>query len=274
MTEFVDTERGRFAVEIHGRAEPSPVVLIAGLGDDHSSWEPILPYLTSAHRCVTFDNRGIGLSPITPGPYRIADLAEDAHALHRAMRLAPCIAIGSSMGGAICQEWAIRHPDDVSGIVLSNSWGRSDAFLRVLFEHWGSLASEGSTAQLMDSLLLFSMSPAYLAAKPEIVSEFRATPAPDLDGFAAAAAGCHDHDALAGLRGVRQPTLVLAGRHDILTRPELSAELAETMPAAELQFLEAGHMTFWEVPEDWGRAVARWLDERGPDRAPRLSGSG
>jgi pimeloyl-ACP methyl ester carboxylesterase len=68
--EFVDTERGRFAVEIHGRAEPSPVVLIAGLGDDHASWEPILPYLTSAYRCVTFDNRGIGLSPITPGPYR------------------------------------------------------------------------------------------------------------------------------------------------------------------------------------------------------------
>ena len=28
---------------------------------------------------------------------------------------------------------------------------------------------------------------------------------------------------------------------------------------AELEFLEAGHMTFWEVPEDWGRAVTRWL---------------
>jgi pimeloyl-ACP methyl ester carboxylesterase len=118
----------------------------------------------------------------------------------------------------------------------------------------------------MDSLLLFSMSPAYLAAKPETVSEFRATPAPGLDGFAAAAAGCHGHDALAGLRSVRLPALVLAGRHDILTRPELSAELANTMPAAELQFLEAGHMTFWEVPEDWAGAVTRWLDERGPDR--------
>jgi pimeloyl-ACP methyl ester carboxylesterase len=52
---------------------------------------------------------------------------------------------------------------------------------------------------------------------------------------------------------------VLAGRHDILTRPELSAEVADVMPVAELEFLEAGHMTFWEVPEDWGRAVTRWL---------------
>jgi pimeloyl-ACP methyl ester carboxylesterase len=208
VIEFVDTGRGRFAVEMHGRAEAPPVVLIAGLGDDHTSWEPVLPYLAPARRCVTFDNRGIGRSPITPGPYRIAELAEDAHALHRALGLAPCIAIGSSMGGAICQEWAIRHPGDVSGIVLSNS----------------------------------------------------------IDGFAAAAAACHGHDALWGLRSARPPALVLAGRHDILTRPELSAELADTLPAAELQFLEAGHMTFWEVPGDWGRAVTRWLDERGPDR--------
>jgi pimeloyl-ACP methyl ester carboxylesterase len=78
VIEFVDTARGRFAVQIHGPTEAPPVVLIAGLGDDHASWEPVLPYLIPARRCVTFDNRGIGLSPITPGPYRIADLAEDA----------------------------------------------------------------------------------------------------------------------------------------------------------------------------------------------------
>lgn len=240
------------------------MLLIAGLGDDHASWEPVLPYLTPSHRCVTFDNRGIGLSPISPGPYRIADLAQDAHALHQALGLEPCVAIGSSMGGAICQRWALTHPRDLSGIVLSNSWGRSDTFLHVLFEHWASLASQGSAAELMDSLLLFCMSPGFLAAHPETVAEFRATPAPDLDGFAAAAAACHDHDALFELRLVRQRTLVLAGRHDILTRPGLSADLAEAMPAAELEFLEAGHMTFWEVPGDWGRAVTRWLDKLGP----------
>ena len=263
VPEFIDTERGRFAVDVHGPAGAPPVILVAGLGDDRSSWEPVLPFLTRGYRCVTFDNRGIGLSPVTPGPYSIAGLAADAHAVHRALVLGPCAAIGSSMGGAICQEWAIRHPGDLSGVVLSNSWGRTDTFLAVLFEHWGSLASEGRAAQLLDSLLLFCMSPGHLARNPGAVAEFRATPPPDLRGFAAAASACRGHDALSRLGGVPQPALVLAGRHDILTRPELSAELAEALPAAELRLVDAGHMTFWEVPEAWGGEVSRWLNERG-----------
>jgi 3-oxoadipate enol-lactonase len=165
----------------------------------------------------------------------------------------------STGGGAIGQEWALRYPADVAGVVLSNTWGRTDAFTRVLFEHWISLADYGRADQLLDSLLLFSMSAEYLAATPDTVAEFRASSPPNLDGFRAAAAACRDHDALDRLGDLAQPALVLAGRHDILTRPELSEELVSVLPHARLQLLEAGHMTLWETPETWGSAVTEWL---------------
>lgn len=82
-------------------------------------------------------------------------------------------------------------------------------------------------------------------------------------GFQAAAAACLGHDALDRLGELTQPALVLAGRHDILTRPELSEELAGVLPHAQLQLLEAGHMRFWETPETWGPAVTHWLDALG-----------
>jgi len=260
--EFVSTAQGRFAVHDAGPRAGRPVVLVAGLGDDHASWESVLPYLTPEYRCVTFDNRGIGQSPITPGPYGMAGLAADVHALHQALQLPPCIAIGSSMGGAICQEWALRYPADVGGIVLSNTWGRTDVFLRVLFEHWTALANEATVGQLTDSLLLFSMSAAYLEDHPDTVAAFRASPPPDLGGFKAAAAACSAHDALSRLGDLAQPALVLAGRHDILTRKELSEELADALPDAQLHLLDVGHMTFWEAPEAWGNSVRRWLEAR------------
>jgi 3-oxoadipate enol-lactonase len=263
VVEFVGTAQGRFAVHEAGPQAGRPVVFVAGLGDDHASWESVLPYLAPEYRCVTFDNRGIGQSPITPGPYSLAGLADDVHALREALQLQPCIAIGSSMGGAICQEWALRYPADVSGVVLSNTWGRTDAFLRVLFEHWTSLANEGSVAELLDSLLLFSMSAAYLAGHPEAVADFRASAPPDLGGFKAAAAACRAHDALPRLGDLTQPALVVAGRHDILTRKELSEELVGALPDAQLQLLDAGHMTFWEAPEAWGHSVRHWLAARG-----------
>ena len=65
-----------------------------------------------------------------------------------------------------------------------------------------------------------------------------------------------------GSATLTQPALVLAGRHDILTRKELSEELADALPDAQLHLLDAGHMTFWEAPEAWGHAVRRWLEAR------------
>jgi len=47
MADFVSTPRGRFAVQVSGPAAGPPVVLVAGLGDDHASWDPVLGYLTS-----------------------------------------------------------------------------------------------------------------------------------------------------------------------------------------------------------------------------------
>src|SRR5215210_2814683 len=87
-------------------AQGVPLMFVAGLGDDHSSWAEPVEVLSQSFRCITFDNRGIGRSVITPGPYSTRSMAEDAEAVAVALGLDAVDAIGSSMGGAICQEWA------------------------------------------------------------------------------------------------------------------------------------------------------------------------
>ena len=177
------------------------IVLVAGLGDDHASWSEIVSALGRSYRCVSFDNRGIGLSPITPGPYLVAELAEDVHAVVAALGAGPVIAVGSSMGGAICQEWVLAHPEDLSLLVLTNTWAERDPFLTVLFDHWIGLAQMGAAAELLRSLLLFCHSPAFLRERPEVIERFLGGPPPDLRGFAAAAAACRPHEASIGSCG-------------------------------------------------------------------------
>ena len=144
-------------------------MFVAGLGDDHTSWDAPIEYLSQKYRCVTYDNRGIGRSPITDGPYTTQQMAEDAQAIADQLGLEQLVAVGSSMGGAICQEWALAQPETVERLVLSNTWGGADAWFSALIEHWIQLAVRGAGADILYQLALFCFSPDYLSEHPETI---------------------------------------------------------------------------------------------------------
>ena len=208
MSELVATGRGSFLVEASGPPDAPPVVLVAGLGDDHSSWAEPGELLAASYRVIAFDNRGIGRSPITPGPYTVQEMAEDAHEVVSELGLGRVCAVGSSLGGAICQQWALAHPDAIDRLVLSNTWGHRDRWLNGLFDHWIELAGRGSGRDLLFQLALFCFSPDHMQRHPETIVEFLDAPIPNLDGFRAAARACQGHDAADWLAAIEAPTLV------------------------------------------------------------------
>ena len=65
-------------------------------------------------KVIVYDNRGTGESdrPDLPA-YSIAEMAEDASALLRALNIPRIKICGFSMGGMIAQELALRHPEQV-----------------------------------------------------------------------------------------------------------------------------------------------------------------
>src|SRR5947207_316211 len=65
--------------EEHG--EGDTLLLITGLGVDSRTWSMQVPALAQRFRTVIFDNRGSGHSGKPPGPYTVAQMAEDAAGL-------------------------------------------------------------------------------------------------------------------------------------------------------------------------------------------------
>jgi 3-oxoadipate enol-lactonase len=232
-----------------------PLLWVAGLGDDHSSWSTQIPRFSNEYTCIVFDNRGCGLSSTPPGPYTIREMAEDVHLLLAELGTGPVTAIGSSMGGAICQELAAAHPADLNGVVLSNTWAATDNFTGLLFDHWAALADAGNAERLAESAILFSLSPQFLDAEGVEIP-----PLSNMPGFAAAARACRGHDSRSRLAKITTPTLVVAGERDILTRPELAAPLTATIPGARLALVDAGHMLFWEKADEFSALVRELLD--------------
>jgi pimeloyl-ACP methyl ester carboxylesterase len=62
------------------------------------------------------------------------------------------------------------------------------------------------------------------------------------------------------LASVRCPTLVLAGREDELTPPEMAQEIAAGIAGARLEIVpDCGHLSTMERPEAVNRAMRAWL---------------
>jgi pimeloyl-ACP methyl ester carboxylesterase len=70
----------------------------------------------------------------------------------------------------------------------------------------------------------------------------------------------HRPDSRPLLPGIRVPTLVAAGREDILTPPDHAAEMQALIPGAGLHLIDAcGHLAPMERPDEVSAMLKSWL---------------
>jgi pimeloyl-ACP methyl ester carboxylesterase len=130
--QFVDLPNGlRICYRDDGPRDAAPLLLIAGWGQDLTSWPgPFLDALLErGFRVIRLDNRDAGRSSRiqTPAPsllrqlqarprtdaYTLQDMADDAVGLLDHLGLERVHLLGVSMGGMIAQTVAAAHPDRV-----------------------------------------------------------------------------------------------------------------------------------------------------------------
>ena len=98
-----------------------PVVLLHAWGESLGCFDRLLPRLPAAIRAVAMDQRGHGAADKPAHGYTLLDLADDVVAFLDAVGLASAVLLGSSSGGYVAQQVAVRTPDRVNGLVLVGS---------------------------------------------------------------------------------------------------------------------------------------------------------
>jgi pimeloyl-ACP methyl ester carboxylesterase len=252
-----------FYFEAYGSGEP--LLLIAGLRSDSSSWLGVAKELSAKFRTVIFDNRGCGRSDVPSGPYSISDMAGDAVKLLDALEIEQANVIGHSMGGYVAQELAIHHPGHVNNLVLESTSFISSRRNNTLFERFLDQLQRGCDFESwvrMWASWLFSpktlKNKEFIGAfvKSAVEYPFRQPP----EGFGGQVAAIASFDARGRTCLINARTLVIEGKDDALIVPREAEALAENIRGSDYRVLkEIGHCIHIEDPGLFIGEVAEFL---------------
>ena len=256
----IDTNGTR--IWVHDQGDGPAVLLIAGLGDPAEVWQAQIDAFAPPLRVIAHDNRGAGRSPLPADGISIEAMADDAAAVLRARRVDSAHVAGFSMGGAIAQELALRHPALVRSLVLNGTWTRPDAYVRQMVRSWIAAARDAASArELLEAFFLWVYSPRAHAdgSVDRYIDETLVNPlAQGPEAFFASAHACLDWPGAADRLGaIDVPALVIVGDQDINTPPRHAREIASLIPNADLVVLPGeAHQPFQESPAPWNALVA------------------
>jgi len=243
------------------------VLLISGLSMPGAAWAPQVKALAPHFRVLTYDNRGVGETDLPPEPvYTVGQMADDAAALLRQFKIARAHVVGISMGGTIAQELALRHPQLVRSLVLVSTWAKTDARFVQVVESWMSLTSRVPIEERYRHVFFpWVFSPAFFEKKDNVETAFRAAMAyphqTKAEAIERQARGIFTWNGtrVGRLGSIKVPTLIVAGKDDILTPPDFARALAKLIRRSRLTLMPGGHSVTLEQADPFNRALIRFL---------------
>jgi len=238
------------------------VVLSHALGCDLTMWDGLANALSPDNRVIAYDHRGHGASDAPPGPYTMAELADDAARLLRELDAGPVVWIGLSMGGMVGQELALRHPSLVRALVLANTTSGYPEAARAVWEQRIATVNEEGIEAIADAVMARYFHDGFRAEKAGTVARFRRrVVSTNAVGYVGCCSAVGHVDTTARLGQIAVPTLVIAGKLDQGTPVSMAQTLADGMPNASLTVLkEASHLSAVEQPEAFRTAVMAFID--------------
>ena len=266
-------------IETHGAGE-TVVIAGGGPGVGHGHYHDWFSALADRFRVAYFAYEGTALE----------GYGEPIEAVREELGADRVAVIALSFGGMPALSFALAHPERLWALVLSNAqisaatWQRGNidavnaALRRHYPERWARLLElrergvrsldaeiQGFYGELVERLEW---------ADPARRPEPQHGAPPDMAVYAAVAGDDPEWEVggtMAGfdpdLSRVTAPTLVVSGRWDGLTTPQLAYETAAALPNAELAVLEhSGHRPWREEPDRFFELVGGFLSAARPAR--------
>ena len=230
-------------------------------------WRPWLVELSRQHTYVRYDQRGCGLSDQEVADFSLDAWVGDLEAVVSSLGLRRFPLIGMSQGGAVAIAYAVRHPDQVSHLVLAGAYARgalvratteaerleSQTLINLARLGWGR--DNPAFRQVFTNLFIPDGTPEQHQWWNELerLTVSPANAARTLEAF-------YNVDVSALASQVRAPTLVMHARGDARVPFDEGRKLAAMIPGARFVPLESRNHVLLENEAAWQPFMAEVRD--------------
>jgi pimeloyl-ACP methyl ester carboxylesterase len=208
------------------------VVLLHGIASDSRDWLRTIAALSSCRCLYAPDLTGYGPDGEDNSGYYLSDLVEFTLGFIQTLGVGPHVLVGHSVGGRVCLEIALRHPELVRRLVLVDTLG----FSRLA--RWGSF------------LISAIWGVAKILRRPQPHPRLLKKDGQDKDWLC-----------LEELPALKVPTLIVWSRHDPYFPLSGALRAKELMPEARLEILPGyGHAPHLQKRDLFNSLLLSFID--------------
>ena len=246
-----------------GKKNNKAIIFIHGFPYDHTMWDYQVEELKENYYCVTYDIRGLGQSYIGDGQYTMEAFVWDLYSIIDGLHIEDPIICGLSMGGYIVLRAIEKEPERFAGLILcdtrahaDNDEGkiaRSNAIDKINVEGVESFVNDFvpkcfhkkspvNHSEMYERILTITKNQNSVGVKGALIAMLSRG---DTSSF---------------LKKIKVPTLLLVGKKDILTPPDVMLDIAKDIKKSKYYVVpKAGHMAPLENSEFVNEKINKFM---------------
>ena len=265
---------GDVKLAYYTKGQGEPLLMINGFLSTMSLWDPaMLDELAKQNELILFDNRGVGFSTDTQeNNTTIAQMADDAAGLVKALGYKKVNILAWSMGARIGQQFLIRHPELIGKAVLAAANPGGDhqiptdkdvesklnnpnvpemGKLGLVFTNYaaGKKAAEEVLGRIKAAVVAGNMPNDFKVSKETTLRQDRAR----------TTLWKENKENFKDLKNIKVPVLISDGQYDVIDMPKNTLLMANQIPYSWVAYFDGGHAFLFQNYKRFADTVNAFL---------------
>lgn len=240
----------------------SPIVLLHGVGGNHTVWNDLIPGLAKEFLVLAPDLRGHGrTSAPRDSRFTFAELMGDVFRLMDDQGISSAHLVGLSGGALLALRMTLDRPERVRSLTMVSGSAYTDSHTKAVAERWSETYAKEGPDRFALRILKDLYYPDWIEANLDFADAVREqvkhqdfSPAV---GWAKSIATFDERNRIAT---IARPTLIVQAMDDAVVDASHGRILRQSIPGAKIRILaETGHMVPVERPQELLEAVAGFV---------------